>query len=194
MTVLNSKMTILNLSFHLYQVFGGTFLELFGIGEAEAVGFVEADGVRVLLDGPEEGDRVVCLGEFNELGADALIPEEIIDIQFDNLIALNMDEALDDAVVIKDVDIRQEGSILLREAEDLKLPEGIVVILEDGAELDPLDEDEDLRDAGKVILCGWSDHGFVPPAENVLYMIPRNADKEKREKPGRIRIFFSLNG
>ena len=158
------------------------------------MGFVETDGVGVLLNGPEEGDRVVRLGEFNELRADALIPEEIIDIQFDNFIALDVDEALDDAVVIKDMDIGQDRDVLFRDAEHLQFPEGIVVILEDGAEFDALDEDEDLRDAGKVILCGWSDHGFVPPAENVLYMIPRNADKEKREKPGRIRIFFSLNG
>lgn len=158
------------------------------------MGFVETDGVGVLLNGPEEGDRVIGLGEFDQLRTDALVPEEIIHIQLDNLIALNMDEALDDAVVIKDMDIGQDGDVLFRDAENLQFPEGIVVILEDGAELDALDEDENLRNAGKVILGGWSDHGFVPPAENVLYMIPQNADKEKREKLGRIRIFFSLNG
>ena len=132
------------------------------------MGFVEADGICVFLDGPEEGDRVVSLGEFDELRSDALIPEEIIDIQFDNFIALNMDEALDDAVVIKDMDIWQEGSILLRDAENLELPEGIVVILKDGAKLDPLDEDEDLCDAGKVIPGGWSDHGRLLLAVKML--------------------------
>lgn len=115
------------------------------------MGLIKGNGPCVFLNGPQVIRIMGLLGKFNEPCTDPLALKKMVHIELFDLGALNVDQAFYNAVVI-DVDVVQNFRfcVVFRYFQDLQSVERIVVIPENRAEVDPLVEDQDFRNAGEV--------------------------------------------
>lgn len=115
------------------------------------MGLIKGNGPCVFLNGPQVIRIMGLLGKFNELCANPLALKKMVHIELFDLGALDVDQAFYNAVVI-DIDVVQNlrFCVVFRYFLDLQSVERMVVIPENRAEVDPLVEDQDFRNAGEV--------------------------------------------
>ena len=102
-------------------------------------------------------------GVFQQSRTDAAVLEAGIDEKFGDFRSVDDDHPAHYAVVVDERTVQEFGirTVFFRNRDDLQLPEGIVVVLKNGIEIEAVVEYENFGDAGNVGFSGGTDgiHG-----------------------------------